>query len=361
MRRKCGRSGFTLVELLVVIAIIGVLVALLLPAVQAAREAARRTQCRNNLHNIAIGLQNHHDTFRRFPMGAATYLTAPGPELAAALRGGDPNTIFDPGPSWWFHIMQFMEQKNIYDKCMADVRTGKCTGFTPSGFEPGTVTAIGGLTPDFMTCPSSPLEWDNPFIAGIHYVGVAGAYDVPNYTVRKTATLFGGELVDNGVLPVGNAVKIAQVTDGTSNTIVVGEQADWLIEQVSGGKPIYHDGSPGLQNGWITGTNATGYLGGPDDSDKVKLDLSTGAASGGKLYNLTVVRHGPDQKNAALAGCGASDGETKGLHNPLQGPHTGGVLVGMVDGSVQFIKKTTDLKTFKWLCVRDDKQKVTLK
>jgi hypothetical protein len=341
---------------------------LLLPAVQAAREAARRTQCRNNLHNIAIGLQNHHDTFRRFPSGATLYKYPPGPELVAAMNNeldGGPSVTYSSGPSWWFHIMQFMEQKNIYDKCMADVRTGGATSFTAEGFSEGTTEAIGGLSPDFMTCPSSPLEWETPWIAGVHYVGIAGAAEpINNYTDRnQMAWGTGATMVRNGMLPLGWVVQMKQVTDGTSNTIIVGEQSDWLIVPgTSDDDPEYIAGNPGQGAGWIAGTTAEGWVNGgnirlKDGSDR---SVSLAADSGGVVHNITVVHYGPDDKRANRDGVGYNDGTT-GLANQLQGPHTGGVLVGMVDGSVQFIKKTTDLKTFKWLCVRDDKQKVTLK
>src|ERR1700704_1333018 len=93
-RSLSHRRGFTLVELLVVIAIIGVLVALLLPAVQAAREAARRIKCQNNLKQIGIGLHNYHDTIGCFPPGATKSNTT----------------------SWHVHVLPFMEQKNLYDQ-----------------------------------------------------------------------------------------------------------------------------------------------------------------------------------------------------------------------------------------------------
>jgi len=95
-----NRRGFTLVELLVVIAIIGILVALLLPAIQAAREAARRTQCTNNLKQIGLALQNYHDTHRSFPYGSYN------------LRETWPST----GSNWRALILQFMEQGPVYEQ-----------------------------------------------------------------------------------------------------------------------------------------------------------------------------------------------------------------------------------------------------
>jgi prepilin-type N-terminal cleavage/methylation domain-containing protein/prepilin-type processing-associated H-X9-DG protein len=363
MRRRSVGSGFTLVELLVVIAIIGVLVALLLPAVQAAREAARRTQCRNNLHNIAIGLQNHHDTFKRFPSGASSSLLPPGPEL---VQNKGPH--FGMGPSWWFNIMQFMEQKNIYDKVMKEVRADASkVSFTPGGV-PNNAGNIAGLVPDFMTCPSSPLEWDDPLITGVHYVGVAGASNTGgDYNVRRSVKCGGGLLVDNGMLPVGNVVKIAQCIDGTSNTMIVAEQSDWLVKAgaASGDPDIYVDGSPGRQgHGWISGTAARGWLGGPGAPTDPALDLENTLADN-VVYNLTVVRYPVDKKRIGDATANPGITQTTGgtdnyIHNPIQSAHTGGAMVGMVDGSVQFIKKTAAARVVRLLAIRDDKQKVTI-
>src|SRR5215213_2649820 len=100
------RQGFTLVELLVVIAIIGVLVALLLPAVHAAREAARRMQCSNHLKQLGLGIQNYHDTFNRLPFGArARFVQTSG--TVPAQQGW--------GPSWYVGILPFCEQKPLSD------------------------------------------------------------------------------------------------------------------------------------------------------------------------------------------------------------------------------------------------------
>ncbi len=109
------RQGFTLVELLVVIAIIGILVGLLLPAVQAAREAARRMQCSNNMHNLALALHNYHDVTKAFPAGSTSYaimfVGADRTNGSAAGNGGFHNGMW----SWSAFVLPFMEASNIYN------------------------------------------------------------------------------------------------------------------------------------------------------------------------------------------------------------------------------------------------------
>src|SRR5262245_58856859 len=105
------RGGFTLVELLVVIAIIGILVALLLPAIQAAREAARRTQCKNNLKNIGLGCQNHVSTFKVFPTSGAGW----GDYLECYVSGGKPFGPTKQGLGWPFQILPYLEEGALHD------------------------------------------------------------------------------------------------------------------------------------------------------------------------------------------------------------------------------------------------------
>lgn len=371
MRKKTKGRGFTLVELLVVIAIIGILVALLLPAIQAAREAARRTQCNNNLKNIGLALQNYHDTYKVFPMGA----------MHAGPRGST-----RVGPSWQYGILPFCEQRNVYDKIAATQRSGYTTANV--NFNTGSLRnyandvhlALTNLAPDYMRCPSSPLplmrtQTGERLLST--YAGIMGGTDIdpstssglydPAFGVPTTTQIYSngvkaeisgtdGVITSSGMLPPWEHINMAKCTDGTSNTMIVGEQSDWLSDVDPTISTKYH-GDPGWSvvswtGGWLTSGS----------SRATSISTSTTNTHTGRLYNLTTVRYKADLKRVINGAPGCSDVHTsgKGLNNPLQSPHPGGVLVAMVDGSVQFVSGTTDLGILLRIAIRDDGQNVKL-
>lgn len=193
-RRQRRALGFTLVELLVVIAIIGVMVGLLLPAVQAAREAARRMQCTNNLKQIGLGLHNYHDTYRRFPAGFYQFTT------------GLPNES-----TWIAHILPFIEQKNLYDGIVAWQQFGS----PPAGSGVQRVTSTFLPT---MTCPSDvPVELAATNWARGNYAANNGIGPMSTVGVNSVAR---GPL---GVFIQNMSRNMAEILDGTSNTAMVSE------------------------------------------------------------------------------------------------------------------------------------------
>ena len=119
MNRIISRKGFTLIELLVVIAIIGVLIGLLLPAVQKVREAANRASCQNNLKQIGLALHNYHDAFKRFPPGYVDANTK-----TSADMGGTPDNDLGPGWGWASFLLPNLEQGNVYDRINFSVGVG---------------------------------------------------------------------------------------------------------------------------------------------------------------------------------------------------------------------------------------------
>ncbi len=204
MESRRNRRGFTLVELLVVIAIIGVLVALLLPAVQAAREAARRAQCTNNLKQIGLAMHNHHDTYGELPVGMAGSLSNNG-----ANRGGW-------GWAWGVYILPFMERDNLYDT--VDNRIFSDSGWMGNNPE---IDAAVRADIDAFVCPSSA----NPKIQGNqathNYAGNAGS----NWTSGDDSA---NTWNTNGVFRFGNprndGLRFSDITDGTSSTLMVAEK-----------------------------------------------------------------------------------------------------------------------------------------
>ena len=167
------------------------------------------------------------------------------------------------------------------------------------------------------------------------------------------------------MLPAFEQVGIANCTDGTSNTMIVGEQSDWLQDSDSTNSSKYH-GDPGWNasgtgsaGGFLTGT--TGFSRVPPVAN---FAAATAASSGPACFNITTVRYRANYKKvlgtvALGPGC-AEDRGTGGINNPLQSAHSGGLLVGMTDGSVQFITQTTDLAVLLRLSIRDDGQNVQI-
>ncbi|QDU75416.1 putative major pilin subunit [Bremerella volcania] len=253
MRIRNDRTrGFTLVELLVVIAIIGVLIALLLPAVQQAREAARRMSCSNNLKQVGIGLHNYHDTFGAFPYG---------------VRIGPSNTF---GPSFWGGMLPFIEQGPLFDQL--DFTISNCGWSGNSG-------VLTGHAPETLVCPSFAGDVDtipqNPsWDSATTYIGIAGAViNNSNYTESRTATGFdccshsgghnNGATAAGGMLIANKVLRFRDATDGTSNTLVIGELGGRMYTANSSsyanipGSNVLMTAS-GIYHGWLMGTNGGG-------------------------------------------------------------------------------------------------------
>lgn len=293
--------GFTLVELLVVIAIIGILVGLLLPAVQAAREAARRMQCSNNLKQLALALHNYESANKKFPIGFRDTVATNG-------------KFFDGGWSWAAGILPYIEQTALYNTL--DLRFHPYgSGADPAGYN---IAAMSVVIPSFR-CPSdlSPQTVGNnagnangvAAIAVSSYAGVLGSFDGQWCQVSGTTNLRG--VRNHGLLVVNESRTFAQVTDGTSNSFAIGE-VSW--------RPLVN--SEGSERQFILGNITTG--GGP-------LCTNSGPANNGPHLHLRATRH-------KLNGPQATAEKQKAFHSY----HVGGAQFALIDGSVRFVSETIE-------------------
>jgi prepilin-type N-terminal cleavage/methylation domain-containing protein/prepilin-type processing-associated H-X9-DG protein len=214
-RRGCKRGAFTLVELLVVIAIIGILVALLLPAVQAARESARRTQCANHLKQIGLAWQNHHDTLKHLPTGGWgwDYVGDPDGGFAEDQPGG-----------WLYNILPFIEQKDLHD-----IGIGQ-----PGPLKQAELARLVGVSVKFYHCPSRrppgiyPIKYQ-PKNAATVTEGAKSDYAANCGDQAANENSGGSPTISpptnfTGLIFNKSKVRLAEVTDGTSNTLMVGEK-----------------------------------------------------------------------------------------------------------------------------------------
>ena len=324
------KRGFTLVELLVVITIIGILIALLLPAVQAAREAARRTQCTNNLKQIGLALLNYENAAGCFPPGGTVG------------RNGA------YGSSWMVRILAYTEQKNIYDQ------------FDFSGMPPNAGYGSIGWVNDntynynllrnvvfpFLKCPSSPLPdisygydataYENGNLPQVQvqsscYTGISGGTDSvcksPNCRSKDSGgSSATGSICSGGALIRFTPIRMAEITDGSSNTLIVGEQSDWCIKTPDG---TMMDCRSDCAHGFCMGPGNETY-----DRD----------------FNITCVASAIGTRSYKATGVEGNCGPNR----PILSAHSAGAMGVFADGSVHFLSNSTNIQTAWNLCNRND-------
>jgi prepilin-type N-terminal cleavage/methylation domain-containing protein/prepilin-type processing-associated H-X9-DG protein len=214
---RSQRLGFTLIELLVVIAIIGILIALLLPAVQKVREAANRASCANNLKQIGTAFHNHHDTYNYFPGGGEGWSSPPN------YVNGQPAIGMWQDAGWGFQILPFIEADNVWKGGQATSDNGRVLTaigtpnklfFCPSRRGPQTVVYLKAYGPEYLDSIPPP-EPDQVITAMCDYA--ASNLENTGVVVRTSGSpAFGPP-------PQGNT-RFASITDGTSNTLLVGDK-----------------------------------------------------------------------------------------------------------------------------------------
>jgi prepilin-type N-terminal cleavage/methylation domain-containing protein/prepilin-type processing-associated H-X9-DG protein len=306
--RAARARGFTLIELLVVIAIIAILMALLLPAVQQAREAARRTQCKNNLKQIGLAIHNYESSHRTFPPGRLNF-----PMVFSAQA----------------QILPYLDGANLYNLIDFNVRPS----FGPPS-TPMTQNEVAARTvvPTYL-CPSDFEQVPQNDFGPTNYVACAGS------GVGASASIRSGD----GVMFHGSRIRFRDVTDGLSNTVCFGEHTlgkGGNPSSPAGGSPV----DPELEVLELAGGTAT------TDAACVPGGGNWSGLRGAKWlnghYGDTLYNHyyAPNSRQFDCGNASHNFGLTA-----ARSRHDGGVHVGLCDGSVRFVSENLNLATWRGL------------
>jgi len=348
--KKRWRGAFTLVELLVVITIIGILIALLLPAVQSAREAARRGQCSNNLKQYGVALHGYHQAYNQFPISGCS----------TPDNSGYGNFEWDgPGPhpqiSWQVRILPFMEQQAIWDIVRDADKRPPNPGWCPPGpYWEMQVPLRNQMVParqvtfSFARCPSDPSPSQDPAWAHTNYCGSMGSqaiasnsnngqncnpYLVPGYHYDNVrGDVNAGDVTDmnttwiswgmdkrrlSGMFSrLGCNITVADVVDGTSNVIFVGEIL-----------PNCHDHNGGF---WYWQGHGNAH-----------------ASTSAMINDFRTCAGSTDQCNRQ---------DNWNISWGFRSKHPGGAQFLLVDGSTRFLTQTIDYQLYQRLGGRQDEQ-----
>ena len=309
MRRETGRRGLTLIELVVALAIIGILIALLLPAIQAAREAARRAQCSNNLKQIGLAMHNYHSALGSLPASAVVK----GQTAAAPVPGSPRKDGVGAGFSWMVPILPFIEQVALYD--MLDFKGTPYDGSRSHKMVAQTYLSVyqcpSYAGPKFSLAPEYPANSQ----ALSNYAGLGASHAASLY--RTETEPIGGKNHPNGVLGPGTWVRVRDVTDGTSNTLMVCETreekyAAWFDGTTAAVVALAEQTSPKFEHDQPKPGVATSLNYGDAKAVPPKAYLPAASHSGKDDWV-----HGPSSRHPGVANHVMTDGSVHAMANSI--------------------------------------------